>query len=100
MAALHKDEEAPHDPMEDQAHEEHMDEESSHISMVEQEPPLDSIEDQIYEEDFDEDFEDQAPQDSIEDEEHEEQVDKESTQASMPSFHEDKGLVSHDPPQI
>jgi hypothetical protein len=59
--------------------------------------------DPTYEEDQDdeinEDF-DEAPQDSIEGHAHERHVDEESTQTSMPSFHEDKGLVSHDPPQI
>jgi hypothetical protein len=38
--------------------------------------------------------------DSIKHPTHEEHVDEESTQSSMPSFHEYKGLVSHDPPQI
>jgi hypothetical protein len=34
MVALHEDEEAPHDPMEDQAHEEHIDEDFAHVSMI------------------------------------------------------------------
>jgi hypothetical protein len=75
LAALPKDEEAPHDPMENQAHEKHMDEESYHVFKVEQDPS----------------------QYAIEDEEHEEQVDEEGTQASIPSFIENKGVVSHDP---
>jgi len=53
--------------MKNQSQLENIDEEISHVPMLEQDPSLDPIHEY-----FDEDFEDQAPQYFIEEEEHEE----------------------------
>lgn len=52
----------------------------------------DPMEDQTHEEHMDEG----ASHVSMVDQEHEDKFDEESPQASIPSFHENKGLVSHD----
>jgi hypothetical protein len=50
MISLHEYEEASHDRMKNQSHQEHIDEEISHVPMLEQEPPQDSNEEHVDEE--------------------------------------------------
>jgi len=68
--------------MEDQAHEEDIDEEPSHVPLEDQEPFYDPIEDQEHEEDFGEDF------------------DGESIQEFIHPPHEIEGMVSYSSLQI
>jgi len=68
MTTFHKDEEAPPNPMKDQAHKEHMGETSFHVLVSKQEPPQDSIE---YKEE-----EGEVPCDLIKDQAYDERVDE------------------------